>query len=385
MTRVLVEETGRDVLIRPSPVAMVWQGDEHPFEALAVPGVSLAPGDVLVEVELATVCERDVRVFLGQAGTTIPVVMGHEQVGRVVAAGERAVATDGTSLVAGMRVVWSRTINCGSCDRCSRGLTQACRSGASYGQDRVHRGWELSGGFASHVQVRAGSAIVRVDESLPAAVVAPAPCVTATVVAALEAAAERVSLSGSTVVVIGAGMRGITATAMATDAGARVVVCDPESARRSVALTFGAVAAADSRAGFRSATGVGGVLAALAASGTPEPLVVLDFLGSPAVLATAVDLVGPGGVIVLAGPALPAEGIRLDSHRLVHKGVTLRGISGSSPAHLEAAVEYLKRAWYRYPFADLVGETFPLSRVDDALASAATAKHPRVALDPRMP
>ena len=49
-------------------------------------------------------------------------------------------------------------------------------------------GRELSGGFASHVQVRAGTAVVVVDEAVPAAVLAPASCATATVVAARAAA-----------------------------------------------------------------------------------------------------------------------------------------------------------------------------------------------------
>lgn len=384
MTRVLIEGGGRDVLIRPSPIAMVWQGEGKPHEALAVPGVSLAPGDLLVEIELSTVCGSDVHTVLAHRHTPTPVVLGHEQVGRVAAVGEGAVATDGTPIMVGMRVVWSVTVSCGSCDRCSRGLTQKCRSLVKYGHDRVHRGWELSGGFASHVQVRAGTAVVLVEESLPAAVAAPASCATATVAAALEAAAERVPLSGATVVVLGAGMLGITATAMATDAGARVVVSDPDSVRRSSALTFGAVAVADARAGFRSATGLGGVLATLIASGVPEPLIVLEMSGATTAVAAAIDVVGVGGVVVLVGSVSPTDGIRLDPETLVRKLVTLRGVHNYAARHLVGAIDYLEHAWYRYPFAELVGETFPLSRVDDAVALAATAKHPRIALDPRV-
>ena len=385
MTRVVVEGGGRDVLIRPSPIAMVWQGEGRPHEALAVPGVLLAPGDLLVEVELSTVCGSDVHTVLAHRDAPTPVVLGHEQVGRVAAVGEGAVATDGTPILVGMRVVWSVTVSCGSCDRCSRGLTQKCRSLAKYGHDRVHRGWELSGGFASHVQVRAGTAVVLVQESLPAAVAAPASCATATVAAALEAAAERVPLAGATVVVLGAGMLGITATAMATDAGARVVVSDPDPLRRSSALSFGALAVADSRAGFRSATGLGGVMATLAATGIPEPLIVLEMSGAPAAVRAALDVVGVGGVVVLVGSVSPTDGIRLDPESIVRGHVTLRGVHNYSARHLVRAIDYLEHAWYRYPFAELVGETFPLSRVDDAIALAATGEHPRVALDPRAP
>jgi hypothetical protein len=34
----------RDVIVRPSPVAMVWNEAGRPHEALAVPGVRLSPG-----------------------------------------------------------------------------------------------------------------------------------------------------------------------------------------------------------------------------------------------------------------------------------------------------------------------------------------------------
>jgi putative phosphonate catabolism associated alcohol dehydrogenase len=382
MTRVLVEATGHDVLVRPSPVAMVWQGEGRPFEALAVPGVRLGSGDLLVEVELTTVCASDVQTVRGLGDAPTPVVLGHEQVGRVVAIGDEARSTDGTPIIVGMRVVWSSTVSCGECDRCSRGLTERCRSLATYGHDRLHRGWELSGGFASHVQVRAGSAVVLVDESLPAAVAAPASCATATVAAALEAASERVPLDGATIVVMGAGMLGLTATAMATDAGARVVAADPDPLRRSAALSFGASAVADSRAGFRSATGLGGVLATLAASGVPEPLIVLELSGSASAVSTALDVIGVGGMVVLAGGTSPSDGIRLDPGSLENGLATLRGVHSYGARHLAAAVSYLEHAWYRYPFARLVGETFPLDRVDDALSLAATGAHPRVALDP---
>ena len=106
MTRQLISEVGRDVLVRPSPFAMVWQGKGSPHEALAVPGVSLGEGELLVEVELATICRSDVHTVLGQREAPTPVILGHEQVGRVVAVGEGAVSWSGTPIVAGMRVAY---------------------------------------------------------------------------------------------------------------------------------------------------------------------------------------------------------------------------------------------------------------------------------------
>ena len=385
MGRQTVVGVGRDVLVRPSPFAMVWQGEGRPHEPIAVPGVCLDAGELLVEVELATVCGSDVHIALGLRNTATPVILGHEQVGRVVAVGEGATASNGTPVVPGMRVVWSVTVSCGACDRCERGLTQKCRSLAKYGHDRLHRGWELSGGFASHVQVRAGSTVVLLDESVPAEVAAPASCATATVVAALEAASASIPLAGATVLITGAGMLGLTATALATDAGAHVIVSDPVAARRSAAFDFGAARVADPAVGHLAVTGLGGVLAASAAAGNPEPLIVLEMSGSPTAVRSALRVVGVGGVVVLVGSVSPGAEIGLDPELLVAKHLTLRGVHNYSGRHLEQAVGYLTGAWHSYPFAALVGETLPLERIDEALTLAATGRHPRIALDPHRP
>ena len=231
-----VERVGDlDVIVKPSPVAMVWNEPGRPHDALAAPGVRLSPGEALVEVELATICPSDVRTVRGERRAHAPLVLGHEQVGRVVAVGEGARRIDGVALELGDRVVWSVAVSCGACDRCTRGIPQQCRSLAKYGHERVHRGWELSGGFATHVQLRVGTDIVHVGEDVPSRVVAPASCATGTAVAALDAASARVDLDGALVLVTGAGLIGLTVAAMAVEAGAEVIVSDPDAARRAFA------------------------------------------------------------------------------------------------------------------------------------------------------
>ncbi|WP_314149553.1 alcohol dehydrogenase catalytic domain-containing protein, partial [uncultured Leifsonia sp.] len=224
---------GMGVSVYPSATAMVWQGEGHPHEAVAVPGVRLAPGDALVAIELATVCGSDVHTVLGHRSAPTPLVLGHEQVGRVIALGRGgAKTTDGRRVSIGERVVWSVAVPCGRCARCRRGLPQKCLNLQKYGHERMRRGWELSGGFATHTHILDGTPMVAVPDDLPAEILAPASCSTATVAAALEAASAIVPLDGALVLIAGAGMLGLTAAAMATEAGARVVVTDPVPERR---------------------------------------------------------------------------------------------------------------------------------------------------------
>ena len=370
-----------DVIVKPSPVAMVWNEPGRPHDALAAPGVRLSPGEVLVEVELATICDSDVRMVRGERPVTTPLVLGHEQVGRVVAIGEGAHRSDGVPLELGDRVVWSVTVSCGECDRCARGLPQRCRSLARYGHERVHRGWELSGGFATHVQLRVGTEIVRVGEDVPSRVLAPVSCATATAVAALDAASARVDLSGAVVLVTGAGLVGLTVAAMAVEAGAEVVVSDPDASRRAFARGFGAVPvdpAARSSTDERLVT----VLADLEGRGFAEVLVAVEASGSPQAVRMAVGTLGVGGVAVLVGNVAPGSEVCLDPASLTRRLVTISAVHDYTGAQLRRAVAFLERSWRTVPFDELVGATHPLAELDVALAEAASGEHVRVGVAP---
>ncbi len=370
-----------DVIVKPSPVAMVWNEPGRPHDALAAPGVRLAGGEALIEIELATICGSDVQTVRGERTASAPLVLGHEQVGRVIAVGEGAVRADGSSLELGDRVVWSVVVSCGSCDRCRRGLSQKCRSLAKYGHERVHRGWELSGGFATHVQLRAGTAIVRVSEQLPATVAAPASCATATAVAALDAASARVELDGALVLVTGAGMVGLSAAALAVEAGAEVVVSDPDASRRAFARRFGAVPV-DPAARPGSPERLDVALDTFAARGLREVLVAIESSGTATATRTAIATVGVGGVAVLVGGVSPGTEVYIDPGSLVRRLVTVTGVHDYTAGQLVRAVGFLERSWRALPLDELVGATHALADLDAALEDAATDEHVRVAVAP---
>ncbi|ANJ28290.1 alcohol dehydrogenase catalytic domain-containing protein [Agromyces aureus] len=370
-----------DVIVKPSPVAMVWNEPGRAQDALAVPGVHLCDGEALVEVELATICGSDIHTVLGHRPARSPLVLGHEQVGRVIALGAGAVRSDGTPLELGDRVVWSVTVSCGTCDRCRRGLTQKCRTLAKYGHERVHRGWELSGGFATHVQLRAGTAIVRISEDLPAVVAAPASCATATAVAALAEASARVDLDGALVLITGGGMIGLTAAALALEAGATVIVSEPDASRREFARRLGALSA-DPRARADGAERLESVLAAAIGTDMREVLVSIEASGVAAGVRTAVAKVGVGGVVVLVGSVTSGGELCIDPESLVRRLASITGVHNYDARHLERAVAFLERSWRTLPLDELVGSTHALAKLDHALEEAASGRHIRVGVAP---
>ncbi|WP_025156471.1 zinc-binding dehydrogenase [Leifsonia aquatica] len=365
------------VRVDPAPTAMVWIEAGRPHEAVAVPGVALAPGDALVEVELATICGSDVHTTQGHRSTPTPVVLGHEQVGRVVAVRDGAVTADGLPLDVGDRVVWSLTVACGTCSACCRGLPQKCATVRKYGHERLVTGWELSGGFATHVHLRAGTAIVPVDPALDARVLAPVSCGTATAAAALHAAESVTEIAGGAVVVFGAGLIGLTLCAMATDRGARVVVVDPDRHRRELAVRFGAVATADPRA-RRAGESLSRALEAF----DEGPAAAFDASGAPRAVASAIECVRVGGVAVLIGSVFPTDAVPLDPESVVRRLVTIRGVHNYAPAQLTEAVRFAEARSAVYPLADLVGATVPLSDLDAGIAAAARGTAVRVGVVP---
>jgi putative phosphonate catabolism associated alcohol dehydrogenase len=370
------DESGRVVVcLTPAASARVWTGPHAPHETIAVPGVALEPGEALVRVELATVCGSDVHTVLGHRSAPAPLVLGHEYVGRIVALGAEVVrAVDGSRLAVGDRVVWSVVASCERCDRCRHGMPQKCRMLRKYGHERIAAHRELTGGFATHVHLEPGTAIVRVDEDAPAEILAPLSCGTATAWAALDRAERIAPLRGGTVLVTGAGLIGLTVAAMAADRGCTVIVSDPDPERRELATGFGAHAVVG--------TGAHAIGEALAALGADEIALVVEASGSDAAVATALEVVGVGGVVVLAGSVFPTPPVPVDPERVVRNLLTVAGVHNYAPADLAGAAEFLRRCAALHPFAALVGETLPLDRLDDAIALAATGAHVRVGVRP---
>lgn len=343
--------TGTRVLLEPAAEAIAFLGADLPLQRIAVTEVTLRTGELLVEVELATVCERDLRTARGERPATGAQVLGHEQVGRIVSCGPGSPATtvDGVPLSVGDRIVWAMTVDCGLCDVCRNGGDGACLDQRRYGHERVRRGWELSGGLATHVHLVARTAVVRARDWIPAEVVAPAACATATAAAALDAAERARPLAGEDVLVSGCDAAGLTAVAMASARGSRVIAVDADAQRRALALAFGA---ASTRPPGRP----------------PRPTrVALEFTGSPEAVTEVVAGAAPGAILVLVDGPERAAGV-VTAASVIELGLTVRGVHGYRPEHLLTAVRFLERADHGL-FAGLIADTVPFAETVTALTS----------------
>lgn len=224
-----------------------------------------------------------------------------------------------------------------------------------YGHEVLAPRRELTGGLAEHCLLAPGSAIFRVPDRLPDETACPANCATATVAGAIEAAGE---LADRSVLIMGCGMLGVTATAWARALGcSNVIACDLDADRCTLARSFGAsdvVSPEDLAACVLERTAGHGVDAAIELTGSSDAFEAMD------------PLVRQGGTIVLVGATYPARSVLMNLEQIVRRCLTIRGLHNYAPHHLQAAMEFLE-GHPEFPFSSLVAAWEPLESLVEAL------------------
>lgn len=345
------------------------------IEELPLP--HLGPGELLVEVECCTLCRSDLHSFCGNRATPLPTILGHEILGHISEMPQNAQIRDGRGEMLGVgdRVTWSIAAHCGTCIFCRRGLPQKCERLFKYGHQAIDSHHPLSGGLAEYCHLTQETTVFRLPDEIPMQVLAPANCATATAHAALSAAGD---CSEKVVLIFGAGMLGLTATAMARASGAReVLVADVDPQRLQRAEQFQADAA---------------ILVADGSSRLEEVVerqtqgrgvdIVLEMSGATKAVEQAIEMLGIGGTCALVGSVFPATAARISAEKIVRNLITLRGVHNYAPENLAAAIEFLSQSWQQYPFERLVGPQFALQDTQAAFQAAADPAAFRVAVVP---
>jgi D-arabinose 1-dehydrogenase-like Zn-dependent alcohol dehydrogenase len=266
---------------------LVKPGEPLRLDQLPVPEPSA--DEVLVKVAACGLCGTD--LHLAVAGDIpverVPITLGHEGAGTVVATG-RAV----THVREGDRVALFPAAYCGSCRFCRQGRESLCEASKVYGMAR-------DGALAQYIAVPARATI-----PLPAAVSFEiGAIVTDGVSTPFHALRGRAALrAGETVAVFGCGGLGTHAILLARLMGAACIVAvDVDPAALERARRLGADLAIDAREAdaakaIRSGIGRAGVDLAL------------EFVGLPQTVEAAVRSLDKGGraVVVGVGPGRPS-------------------------------------------------------------------------------
>jgi threonine dehydrogenase-like Zn-dependent dehydrogenase len=333
---------------------------------------------------LAGICGSDLATIDGHSSryfepiVSFPFVPGHEVVGDVL---------DGDG--AGTRAVLIPVLHCAirgidpRCDACAEGHINRCeRIAFGHLEPGLQSGFccDTGGGWSEEM-------VAHPDQLLPvpgdlsdeaAVMVEPTAC-------AVHAAAQvHVDVNGP-IALIGAGTLGLlTLAALAHHGRDDVVVAARYGHQQRLAKELGASRVVDPgelAGAIRLATGsmvLGSHDGGQLTGGAP---VVIDCVGSDTSLAQALQVVAPGGTVLVVG--MPAT-VRLDLTGLWHREVALRGVYAYDHHDFRTAIDLVANA----DLGRLVSRTYRLDRYADAITHAADAGRRgavKIAFDLRSP
>ena len=350
------------------------------FELREFPIPAIGDDDGLLRMELAGICGSDVLHWGGHSAVSrnLPVILGHEIVGRIEQVGHNAARRWGVAV--GDRVIVEASFGCGLCDLCLRGSYQMCAEGQGYG-GRISAASlpHLWGAFGRHLYLPPRARVHRVGEAISPEV--------AVVIAAVLANGVRWVHSiggagiGDTVAVFGPGPQGLAAVIAAHAAGAAQIIAVGLSADRA-RLAFARDCGATHTLFFDQHT----VDAITDLTGGRLADVVIDVTGSAISPATAAETVRPLGTFVMAGSTAAAR-VELPWNELVRKEVRAQGVNSHDQPAVRAAIALAGSG--QYPLHRMVTHRFPLRDAGRALRlvrdAAASDGVIKVVIDPRNP
>lgn len=307
--------------------------------AVAVEDVELAPlgpHDVYVETRAAVVCLTDAIARRGAFPVfNAPQIRGHGGVGVVTAVGPAV-----TRVRPGDRIIAAVRLQCGGCALCLGGQAEWCDhadgppprvvevDGRTY-SDREPPpppvGYTASGeGLSAHARIGSYAEMMR----LPDIAVTPITAQISDAELALLACGAGTGLgavfnqsgvrAGESVVVVGAGVVGLSMIRAARLLGAgQIFAVDPDARRRELALAAGATEALDPAEGALDA-----IVAGTRAVGAD---VALEAAGAPEAMELAFAATRRGGRVVLTGFGSPDATVTFGMNELAVRGRKVMG------------------------------------------------------------
>jgi alcohol dehydrogenase, propanol-preferring len=277
--------------------SVVLPAARAPVAVVEVPIPEPAPGHVLVKMEACGICHSDLFIAGMEKPPLLPLVLGHEGIGRVEKIGPGV-----NSVSLGDRVgITFLASSCGACEWCRSGRERFCPR-------QTNSGYTVQGVLAGYASICAQH-LVRVPDTLAAAVAAPLCCAGWT---AYHAVREAGLQPGNTLAIFGMGGLGHLAVQYARHAQLRVVAVDVSEEKLALAREVGAeVTVLAENAGRSLQKDRGGVDAAVV------------FTASTAAIGQALRSLKRCGTLVLVG--LAHGSFEMPVVDTVLKGITIRG------------------------------------------------------------
>jgi threonine dehydrogenase-like Zn-dependent dehydrogenase len=322
---------------------------------------ALEPTDVLLRVRSVGVCGTDLHIdewtpsyhFMAP---NLPVTLGHEFSGEVVCVGDQV---QGVPL--GSLVTVRPSVVCGRCSACVSGQHDACVVRRGIGVTR-------DGAFAQWVRVPARNCV-----SIAAGIEPEVAALAEPLSVGLESVRTGEVGPGQRVLILGPGNIGQAIALFARAAGAaQVVIAGRDDAPRLAVLAQMGftdlldVAASDTDAALAGCAGADGFD------------VVIEATGSSAVVASALRVLRPRGILVITG--IHAEPVPIDLAALVRRHHQVRGSYRAPEAAWPQVVQFM--AQHQALLRLMVTHRVSLADAHEAIALARSRQATKVMVMP---
>jgi len=296
--------------------------------------------EVKIKTTYGGICGSDLSVYKGKLEhAAYPLRPGHELVGTIIEAGEQALYSPGT------RVVIMPNTFCGECQRCAAGQFNLCIRKKSLGVN-------VNGGFSEQFVI-SSKFVYPLPDDLPderAVLIEP--------LAVVVHAFSKVQITqDTTVAIVGSGNEGMMSAALATYLGAKVTAIDINPRKHELIRKLGGI-----RAAF------------------PEDIknehfdVVVEAAGVPGSFEKSMELVRPGGSLILIG--FTPE-VWFPATHIVRNEISVFGsIIYIFPQDFEQAIRYLRDPKF---FIDpIISQIVPLSEYRQAYDNALSGNYGKI-------
>jgi threonine dehydrogenase-like Zn-dependent dehydrogenase len=110
--------------------------------------------------------------------------------------------------------------------------------------------------------------------------------------------------------------------------------------------------------------------------------VAFEVCGQAEAVENALETLRTGGRYLIAGMVMPGRQFTLEGNQVTRKTLAIKGIHNYRGDHLGKSLEFLAAFASSYPYDEIVGRTFPLEKINDAVAEAAKGESIRIAVRP---
>src|SRR2546426_7680886 len=274
-----------------------------------LPIPEIGPGELLVQLQACGICASDVMEWYMKPRA--PIYPGHEPVGSIAAVGEGV-----QQFSVGQRVFIHHHVPCMVCHFCQRGSFSQC---LTFRATRLY-----PGGLSEYMRVPALNVqldVLPLPDELSfesATLIEPLACCVRGINRATIGAGDRV-------LVLGAGSNGLMLAQLAQQRGAvRVIIVDPIPYRRQHALDIGIDFALDPQAEPL-------LEQIYAVKDERKPDIVLVTPSSISAMQQGLELVGPGGTLLLYAPSPPEMTLPISPNALFFQEISLRTSYSAGP------------------------------------------------------